>query len=243
MMLKTRGIVLRSMKYRESSLILDVYTETHGLRSYLVNGVRSARSRMSAGLFQVMSLIEMVAYHREDRSLNRLREVRPAYVFQKIPFDVTRGAVGLFIAEIAQKTLREREENPRLFQFLYDTFVYLDATEEPIGNVHLHFLLELSTFLGFMPTGDYSAATPLFDLKEGVFIPGLPGHKYFLDERRSGQLYALVERNRRRAHEVNLSREERRNLLNDLLLYYRLHIEGLPDINAHLILQEVFWIE
>lgn len=240
MMLKTRGLVLRSMKYRESSLILDIYTEIQGLRSYIVNGVRSSRSKHAAGLFQLMSLVDLVVYHREDRSLNRIKEVRPAYIYQRVPFDVMRGTLGLFMAEVAQKILREREENQPLFQFLYRTFTHLDQTPHSIGNLHLHYLLELSTFLGFMPTGTFNEQTPLFDLQEGQFIAGLPGHKYFLEEERSAKLSALLERSRETAHEVTFSRSDRRNLLNELLMYYRLHIEGFPEINAHQILQEVF---
>ncbi len=239
MLIKTRGIIFRTMKYRETSLILDVYTEQLGLRKYLISSVRSSKARTQAGLLQVMSLVEIVAYEREDRDLTRLKEVRPAHVYHDLPFNVRKGAIGLFMTEVARKTIREREENAALFHFLFESFRFLDETTDAVGNVHLHFLLDLSTFLGFMPTGEYSPSTPLFDLREGSFTGGLPGHTHFLDEVKSRQLQALLDVSRAEAHRVPLGPEERRALLNDLLVYYRLHVEGMQEINAHQILREV----
>ena len=239
MLIKTRGIILRTIKYRESSLILEVYTELKGLRKYLISGVRSSRAKTQAGLLQIMSLVELVAYEREDRDMTRIKEVRPAEIYQRIPFDFRHGSLGLFLAEVARKAIREREENVPLFQFLYATFLFLDRTPDPIGNLHLHYLLELSTFLGFMPSGEYSPETPLFDLREGEFTGGLPGHKYYLEEARAAQLQELLEVSRNAAHRVPLSREDRRALLDALILYYRLHLEGLQEIHSHEILRQV----
>lgn len=240
MLLKTRGIVFRAIKYSETSLIVDIYTEARGLRKYIISGVRKARSSVSAGLFQVMSLVEIVAYEREGKDLNRLKEIRPAYIFTTIPFDLRKGAVGLFMAEIARKTIREAEENQPLFEFFFTSFQYLDQTTHPVGNLHLHFMLELTTFLGFTPGGDFSPETSYFDLQEGTFVTETGSHPHFLDVSLANILYQLLESNLANSHEVKIGREERRKLLQSLLDYYRLHMESFPEINAHLILQEVF---
>ncbi|PHN01739.1 DNA repair protein RecO [Flavilitoribacter nigricans] len=240
MLLKTRGIVFRAIKYSETSLIVDIYTEARGLRKYIVSGVRKAKSSVSAGLFQVMSLVEIVAYEREGKDLNRLKEIRPAYIFTGIPFDLRKGAVGLFMAEVARKTIRESEENPSLFDFFFRSFQHLDQTDQPVVNLHLHFMLELSTFLGFTPGGDHTEETPYFDLQEGVFVGETGSHPYFLEESLAVYLYQLLESSMESSHGVKIGREERRKLLLNLLDYYRLHLEGFPEINAHLILQEVF---
>ena len=119
MQIKTRGIVLRSMKYSETSIIADIYTEERGMRSYIISGVRSKKAKIKASQLQIMSLVDMVAYDRQEKGLNRVRELRAAYVFQSLPFDVRKSAVGLFMAELARKTVREPEENKRLFNFLF----------------------------------------------------------------------------------------------------------------------------
>lgn len=240
MLLKTRGIVFRAIKYSETSLIVDIYTEARGLRKYIISGVRKAKSSVSAGLFQVMSLVDIVAYEREGKDLNRLKEIRPAYIFRSIPFDLHKGAVGLFMAEVARKTIREAEENQPLFDFFFRTFQHLDRTEQPVANLHLHFMLELSTFLGFVPGEDHSETMPYFDLQEGVFVPQTGSHPHFLEETLAASLYQLLQSSMENCHNVKIGREERRRLLQGLLDYYRLHLENFPEINAHLILQEVF---
>ena len=118
MLIKTKGIVLKAIKYGETSLIVDIYTEEKGLRKYIVSGVRKQKAKISAGLLQVMSSVEIIAYEKEGKGLNRLKEIRASHIYQSIPMEIRKGAVGLFIAEIAQKTLKEAESNKPLFDFL-----------------------------------------------------------------------------------------------------------------------------
>ncbi len=239
MLLKTRGIIFRAIKYSETSFITDIYTEEKGLRSYIVSGVRKKNATVSPSLLQLMTLVDLVVYHREDKTLARIKEIKAAQVFQSIPFDVVKGAVGLFMIEVARKTINESEENQGLFQFLFDTFSFLDHSTTPIGNIHLHFLLELTLHLGFFPGGQYSEATPFFDLQEGTFVAKSPAHTWFLNTEESQQLQYLLDCQRTTCHEVKLNRESRRQLLRQLLIFYRLHIENFPTINAHQILEEV----
>ena len=239
MIIKTKGIIFRSVKYSETSFITDIYTESKGLQSYIISGVRSKRAKVSAGLLQLMSLVDMVAYYREDKELHRIKEIRAAYIYQSLAFDITKAAVGMFMIELAQKAIREQEENQRLFQFLYERFIYLDQTKHPVANLHLQFMLDLSAYLGFRPHGRYSAITPIFDLQEGVFLHEAPHHLYFIDATMSNLLSQLLHIEAETAHEIKLEREQRKQLLLSLIDYYRLHIEHFQPMNAHLILEEV----
>lgn len=239
MIIKTRGIVFKTIKYGETSMIVDIYTEEKGLRKFIVNGVRSKKAKTKASLLQVMSILDMVAFDREDKELNRIKEIKSAFIYQQIPFNIIKGAIGLFIAEVARKTIREKEENQVLFQYLFDTFTFLDQTDHSPSNLHISFLLGLSSFLGFIPGGDYSAETPYFDLKEGVFTNEMIGHPYFMDEHQSIVLYQFLQLPLEVCHQIALNRKERKRLLQGLIEYFQLHIDNFPTINAHLILQEV----
>lgn len=231
--------MLRSMKYSETSIIADIYTEELGMRSYIINGVRSKNARIKASLLQVMSLVEMVAYERQEKGLNRVKEMQAAYVFHSLPFDVRKSAVGLFMAELARKSIREPEENKRLFDFLFRSFRFLDETIAPVSNIHLCFLLELSSYLGFVPDEAWAEETPVFDLQEGIFVAAPPPHVYHLGEAESLLLYQLLGKNLENCHELSMLRQQRKSLLLHLIDYYRLHIENLPEIHAHEVLQEV----
>ncbi len=239
-MITSRAIIFKAMKYGESSLIVEAYTEQKGLRKYIVGGVRQRKSRIAAALFQVMSLVEIVAYDREDRDLNRLKEIRAAKVFRQIPFDMVRGSLGLFLMEVARKSVREREENQALFDFLFSSIVFLDESPNSLANYPLQYLLELSTYLGILPAGYYCAASPIFDLQEGQFVRDLPAHTAYITEERSAWLHELLHLNREQQHLLQIPKQARLLLLDDLLQYYRLHIEGMHEVNSLKVLKEVW---
>ncbi|TNE56479.1 MAG: DNA repair protein RecO [Bacteroidetes bacterium] len=238
-MLHTRGIVFRSLKYGETSVIADIYTEDKGLRSFIGGGVRKAKSAMPFGLFQPMMVVDLVAYFRDaDEHLNRLKEMRAAEVFQRIPFELKHGAVALFMAEICRKSIHPGEEHPELFHFLLEQLRWLDRTEHPIANHHLHFMLHLSGFLGFQPQGEPNGEV-FFDLQEGVFEPTPPVHTLYLEPEHAMPLLELLHSTVEESHLVRISRPERKILLQGLLKFYKLHVPGFTEINTPEILEMV----
>ncbi len=238
MLLKTKGIILRAIKYSETSIITDIYTEKKGLRSYIVSGVRTKNARIKAGLLQLMSIVDLVVYHRDDKDLTRIKEIKSAYVYQSVPFDIVKGALGLFLTEVAQKTIKEQEENLPLFEFLVSYFQFLDQTKNSVSNLHLLFLVELSTFLGFMPNY-VEGKTNFFDLKEGTFVNWEPNHLHYLDKELSQKLLELMTISKEEIHTISLNKTQRKTLLTKLLDFYTYHIENLSPIQAHLVLEEV----
>jgi DNA repair protein RecO (recombination protein O) len=239
MLIKTRGIVLKTKKYSETSIIADIYTEEKGLRSYIISGVRSKKARVSAGLFQIMSPVDMVAYHRDGKDLTRLKEIKPHHVFRSIPFEVAKGAVGMFMVEIAQKTIKGEEAQPELFKFLLDNFIYLDETSHPFANLHLHFMINLTEFLGFLPSDTHREGSSFFDLKEGRFVHVAPPHPHWLGDTLSAKFSQLLHLPKEQCHTIPFNREERKSLLRSLIHFYRLHIENFPPIYSNEILEEV----
>ena len=239
MLLETRALILRATKYGDTSLILEAYTEAKGIRKYIVSGVRKARSRMPASLVQPMNLVDIIAYEREGKDMTRLKEVRPAHIYTRIPFDVYRGTVGLFMLELTRSSIRETEENEALFNFLFEAFKLLDTTTGPITHFHLHFALELTAHLGLLPFGSWGEATPLFDLKSGGFTGGHPGHTEYLDEDQAELLFTLLHARHDELDAIVSTRQQRTQLLVELVRYYRHHIEGMREINSLKVLREV----
>lgn len=238
MLIKTRGIVLRSFKYSETSVICEIYTERAGLKKYIVSGVRHKKARTSPNLLQIMSLLDLVAYNKEGKDLNRPKEIKPFYLYQRLPFDVYRSAIGMFITEVAQKTLRQSEENEPLFRFLLSIYLHLDRFEQSVANTHLYFLLHFTKYLGFMPDGVYNETTPFFNIQEGTFQPS-DNSQYTLNMLVSQQIDQLLHASLDSLHTLSISRTERNELLDKLLLYFQLHLEGLSPISAHHILKDV----
>ena len=228
MLHKTRGIALSYLRYRESSIIARVYTEEFGLQSYLVNGVRSAKNKTNKiALFQPLTLLDMVVYYRDDRDLHRLSEVKTPYPFQHIPFEVAKSSMALFMTELLSKTLKEEAGNSPLFRFLLTSVVYLEEATEHYENLHLGFLLQLATYLGFGP-----ANAREFDhqLRER----GVP---YLADESMELALNTLI--NNPIHTPVVLNRSQRADLLDALVAYYRIHFDTLGEVRSLAVLREV----
>ena len=239
MLIKTPGIVFRQQKYGDTSVILEVYTQALGIRSYILHGVRKARSRIPISAVQVMSIIDLVAYDRSDKALNRVKEVKTGFIYQSIPFDVIKGAIGLFMIEVARKTIREEEPNEKLFSYLCQSFQWLDQQVGAIGNFHLFFLCGLSQYLGFFPDGIHSSGTPFFDLQEGTFVSDQPRHPHFLREEHSEIIGRVLRSSASDCCAITMSREDRQILLRGMLDFYRLHLDAFPEIQAYRVLETV----
>ena len=181
---KTKGIVLRAVKYGETSLIVTMFTELFGLQSYLVNGVRTSSKKGSgkANLFQPTAILDLVVYHNELKHLNRIKEFKWSYLYQHIFSDVPKNAVALFMIELLTKCLKQPEANPELFEFCEDAFIHLDESVGSVmANFPLFFALHLPFFFGFRISDEYSDKNSIVDLQEGMFVPERPDHFHFLE--------------------------------------------------------------
>jgi len=234
MLIKTRGIIFKALKYSETSLILDVYTEEKGLRKYIISGVRNKRSKVKTGLLQPATLVDMVAYFRDNKPMNRIKEIKAAKIYETIPFELMKGTISLFMIELAQKTIKEEEGNPDLFNFLFNRFAALDKLEQLNPNFHLHFMLDLSGYLGFYPGGQWSLETPWLNMRDGKFVKDEPLHQYGLSRDLSEKVGLLLKK-----QEVKMARVDRQKIVQKLIDYYRVHVENFNGLNTHEILREV----
>jgi DNA repair protein RecO (recombination protein O) len=235
MLIKTRGIVLNYLKYRETSIIARIYTEERGVQSYIVNGVRKAKPPGRIALFQPFTLLDLVAYVSPRGGLTRLSEYRCLRPFRTVPYDVRKSSVALFLAEVVSRTLREEEPNPELFAFLYQSLVTFDQQEQGFENFALVFLLTLSHYLGFGPESGQEITEQVAFATDAALsstarstVLRFQEFEHFFDELLSQPTQATVPNGR-----------VRRELLAILLRYYQLHVEGLGDIRSLDVLSEV----
>lgn len=236
---KTRGIVLKQIKYSDTSIIAKIYTESFGIQSYIVKGARKKSSRIKTGLFQSLSLIDMVVYHKEKSNIQSLKEIKSAFPFTSIPFDIKKSTIAIFITEILYKSLKEEETNPALFNFIYDAIVFLDKKKEKFADFHLLFMIKLSRYLGFAPKRNYSKQNDIFDLIEGSFVNRIPVHFHFIEEPLSKNFSDYLEIGFEDLEQNKIPSSMRKKLLECLLEYYKLHLEGFGDIKSYPILQTV----
>ncbi|WP_423146993.1 DNA repair protein RecO [Rubrolithibacter danxiaensis] len=238
MLHKTRGIVLKSTNYSESSVVVQIFTEKFGIQSYLINGVKKPKAKIRNSILQPLHLLDMVVYHKPEGNLQRVAEVRQVPLFQHIPYDIVKSSLTLFLNEVLYKSLKHQQTDEQLFDYIFHSVELLDKIEGSLNTFHLHFLLKLTRYLGFYPDLTNSNFN-YFDLKEGIYSNVPPPHPYVLDEPYKTYWEILVKGNIENLGKITIPVTERRVLLERLLDYYRLHIDGFDEIKSHHILEEV----
>ncbi len=220
MLQKTRGIVFRFTKFGETSVIVNIFTEALGLQSYIVNGVRSKSSKSRIALFQPLTLLDLVVYHRANAEINRIKEVKCLYPFRTIPVDIRKSTISMFLAEIINKTVKEEAHAAELCEFLIQSFIALDNLEDNAENFHMIFLLKLSRFLGF---GAHQVNDVL-----GVRVTSK------VNEEALAQLLRCTY-----SDNVKMDITQRREILDLIIRFFNDHIDNLGEIRSVGILREI----
>ena len=240
---KTKGIVLRSIKFGETSLVVTMFTELFGVQSYLVNGVRSPTKKgaAKANLFQPSAILDLVAYHNEFKNLQRLKEFRWAYLYRCILSDVKKNAVALFMIELLGKCLKQPEANAELFYFIEDALHHLDKANDIVtANFPLYFALHLATFFGFRIADEYAENIHYLDLAEGQFIKTQPKHSHYLQDREAATVSHILKiMQPQELEQLVLNQEMRRRITHALEEYYSLHIPDFGVMKTLPVLREV----
>ena len=240
MLTKTQAIVLHSLKYGETRLIVDMFTRSQGRQSFIVSIPKSVKGKIKKQLFQPLTLLEIESDLRPKLQLQKLSDVRLASPFSSIPFDPNKLSISLFIAEFLYYALRSEQHNEPLFDYIVNSIQWLDAQTDRFANFHLVFLMRLSRFLGFYPNLDHYQTGDYFDLRESIFLSAPPVHRDFLHPQEAEKIQLMMRMDFPTMHLFRMSHQERNRLLEVSLIYYRLHLPDFPELKSVSILQELY---
>ena len=234
-----QGIVLQSIRYGDTSLIVKVFTRNLGLRSYMVKGAFNRNSKSRAALFQNLHLINYVEAGKPNKSsLGYLKDVQLTTVYQSIPFVMNKGAILMYVSELLSKTITEQEQNEPLYDFIERSLLWLDLVEQDYANFPLFFTLELTRHLGFYPKANHENGY-CFDMMEGSFAHDLPIHPYYFEAENARLLSQLLNVSIDEACRLPLRVSQRRELLDGLMVFMRLHAPVMNDFHSHEVLKTV----
>lgn len=220
MLHKTRGIVFRFTKYGDTSIIVNIFTELFGLQTYIVNAVRTKSAKSQIALYQPLTLLNLVVYHKENAAIARIKEVQCAHPFATLHTDVKKSTLALFLNEILNKSIREQSHAAEICSFLFDSLEVLDRLNHGYENFHLIFMIKLSRFLGFGPhTVDEILVGRMIDTEEEVVLKNLLTADF--------------------SEQVAMNNGQRRSLLHVILQFYGQHIENFGEVRSVHVLREV----
>lgn len=240
MFYKTEGIVLHGLKYGDNGRIVTVYTDAFGRSSFLLQGIHSKKSSSKANILQPLFLLDMEVDHRQGRELQRAREIKIRSPYQSIPYDIVKSSQAIFLAELLYKVLREEEARPELYQFLSHSFQIFDLMREGTANFHLAFLAQLTRYMGFDPTRNYSADRTWLDMASGDFTGIKPPHAFYLNPEESKILYEFLTLSYQEIGQITLNSFNRNLLLLKILDYYSLHLGIRLQLKSMDVLHELF---
>lgn len=240
MLIKTRAIVLRTLKYGESRLIVDLFTQAMGCVSFIHSIHKSKKSRVGKQYFQPLTILEVEYDSRQNIQLQRIKEVRIAYPFCTIPFDAYKLSISLFTAEFLYHCVHGEQEVGTLYQYVEASICWLDAADGAFANFHLVFTMHLSRFIGFYPNLEDYVQGDFFDLRNGVFCSFPPSHSDYIVPVEASKIHLLMRMNYESMRLFRFSRQERNRCVDLILRYYRLHIPAFPELKSWAVLQELF---
>lgn len=240
MQTKTPAIVLHSIKYGETRLIVDMFTREYGRLSFIVSLPKSVKGKIKKQFFQPLTMLEIEVDVRPRLQLQKLSDARLLHPFSTIPFDQHKLSISLFVAEFLYYALRGEQQNALLFDYVINSLQWLDSQEGRFANFHLVFLMRMSRFLGFYPNLDDYATGDYFDLRESVFIPAPPVHRDFLRPQEAEKVQLMMRMDFPTMHLFQMSHAERNRLLEVALSYYRLHLPDFPELKSLSVLQELY---
>ncbi|PCI01541.1 MAG: DNA repair protein RecO [Flavobacteriaceae bacterium] len=234
----TKAIVINSLKYGDTSLIVTCYTLELGVKRYMVKGILKAKSRnLKRAYFQPLTQLDLVGYHNNKGNLNTIKEAAVNYHYKSLVTQITKQTISFFISDILNATLREEEANPRLFEFITASMQWVDLHDD-VANFHLVFLLNLTKFLGFYPVSNLEYSS-YFDLNEGVFSESVPPY-YFITGDKLKLFRCLLGIKFDGLSEMKLNSGQRHELLSILIKYFELHLEGFKEPKSLAILKTIF---
>lgn len=241
MLQKTQGIVLHSLKYNDTSLIVDIYTELIGRASFMVSVPRSRKAVVKSVLFQPLALVELEVDFRPNTRIYKIKEAKVFHPFASLPYDPYKSAIALFLSEFLYRAIREEVENRPLFSYLLHSITWLDECRTGFANFHLVFLMRLSRFLGLYPNLDHYHRGDYFDLRNACYVSLRPqNHSDYIGAEEALQLIQLMRMNYETMHLFPMNRSERTRCLTIMNEYYRLHLPDFPILKSLEILKELF---
>lgn len=237
---KSEALVLHTLRYGDSRLIVDMFTREHGRLSFAVPVPRSSRSKLKKQYFQPLTLLYIEADVRATQQLHRLKDASLLTPLPSLLADAQKLAIGLFIAEFLYHALRQEQRNVPLFDYVRSSIEWLDSRRDRYVNFHLVFLMHLSRFLGFYP--NLSPLTPhsYFDLRAATFCAEPPLHRDYLLPEEAARISTMMRMDYATMHLFRLSREQRNRILDIIEQYYRLHLPSLPELRSLPVLRELF---
>lgn len=235
--LETKAIVLSSLKYGDTSLIIRCYTQDFGLKSFIAKGVFSKKKRNTSLYFPLAEIDLSFQPKSNEQQLVFLKSAQTAYYYESLHFHPIKSAIVFFLAEILNLVLKEEADNPELYFYIENSLKEFDQKKDDFADFHLVFLIQLSYFLGFYPNLEIDGN--LFDLENGFFTNSNSSIN-MLKADETVLFKKLLELHFSEDSKNTFNQSQRSLLLEILVKYYQIHTNNFKKPKSLQVLHELF---
>lgn len=233
------AIVLQLIPHKDYNAIVKLFTRKSGLASCWINSLHGKSSGIRVAGLQPLTIINAITDQRETKQLSTLKEMQISFFPANIINNIEKSALAIFIAELLSHTIKESATDESLYDFLRESIMMLNNTDERCANFHIIFMLNLSNHLGLLPKNSFSPQTSYLNLEEGTYQAKAPMHTAFLYPDESECISKLSALPIASFACADVPSVLRKNILHALLKYFEIHT-GMAPLKSHLVLEEVF---
>jgi DNA repair protein RecO (recombination protein O) len=202
-------------------------------------GSKSMRIRNSR--LQPLAVIEADITVNPNRDIHKLGDFSLLDVRHTLYFEPSKSAIVFFLSEFLNRLLRESPADTLLFDYIRSSLSLLDnLSKKDAANFHIVFLSSLTNFLGIQPDVSNYSENSFFDMRAGVYCDEIPPHKDYISGKYAKLPITLSRLNYANLSAIHLTGSLRREIIDGLLHYYKLHINGLEKMKSLDILYQLF---
>lgn len=240
MLITTRAIVLKSVKFGDAKLIIDMFTQTHGRMSFIVNIAKTNKGKIKRQYFQLFNVLELVVDYRNGKELQHIRDIRLAGQFPAISLSPGKLSITMFLGEFLNYATMGEQANVPLFEFICSAMEWLDASASGYVNFHLVFMAKLSRFIGLYPNVESYVEGDVFDLRAATFTHTIPMHPDYVPAVASSNIVRLLRMDFSNMHLFAMSHSDRNSIVDFMVDYYRIHLPVMPALVSLDVVRDVF---
>ncbi|MBO7610398.1 MAG: DNA repair protein RecO C-terminal domain-containing protein [Muribaculaceae bacterium] len=237
---KLRGIVLATIKYSDKHNIVHVYTDLHGRMAFLVPQGNTRGARMRNAMLMPLSVVQFEARITAGRELASMHDLQRDCPLSDIYANPVKSAVAMFMGEVLAHSIQEQESNMPLFSFVEASVMALEKATRGVANFHICFLYHLGAHLGIQPDVASYHEGYWFDMMGGTFMKHPDGVSHMMPPSDAEALHLISRMTFRNLHLFKFNREQRNQVLDAMLTYYRLHNSTLGTLRSPDILKQLF---
>jgi len=149
---KATAIVIRTVEFSETSLVVTLFTRERGKIGALAKGARRLKGPFESAL-DLLALCRIVFLHKSSEALDLLTEAKLLRRFRTPGRELSGLYAGYYVAELLGELTDEDDPHPELFDLADQVLVAL-ADGEPVARWVMRFELGALRLLGHTPSLD-----------------------------------------------------------------------------------------